>query len=189
MPTLMNPFIRLASIMTLASLPACISDSDSAAQTAALNTNPAEASRPAPAASVAQPSQLKGFHTNIERATRANRNFRQVLYTGHHLQLVLMSLKPGEEIGSEVHRGHDQFFRFEGGTGQCVINGRRYAVTDGDVVVAPAGSTHNVLNTDQTRPLLLYTLYAPPQHQDGIVRATKQDATRNEAPFSGRTTE
>ncbi|AIZ65520.1 cupin (plasmid) [Hymenobacter sp. DG25B] len=136
-----------------------------------------------------QTSQLKGFHTNIERATRANRNFRQVLYTGRHMQLVLMSLKPGEEIGSEVHQGHDQFFRFEGGTGKCIINGHSYPVTDGDVIVAPAGSTHNVINTDATKALQLYTIYAPPQHQDGIVRATKQEAEGNEAPFNGKTSE
>ncbi|MCC3155349.1 cupin domain-containing protein [Hymenobacter sp. BT770] len=132
---------------------------------------------------------MKGFTSNIERDTRANNNFRKVLYTGRQLQLVLMSLKPGEEIGSETHAKSDQFFRFESGKGKCVINGHDYAVTDGDVVIAPAGSVHNVINTDATKPLKLYTIYAPPQHQDGIVRATKAEATKSEAKFDGKTTE
>ncbi|MFC7671133.1 cupin domain-containing protein [Hymenobacter humi] len=97
-----------------------------------------------------------------------------------------MSLKPGEEIGSEVHETHDQFFRIEGGTGKCVINSRSFAVSAGDAVVAPAGSTHNVINTSTDKPLRLYTLYAPPQHRDGITRATKQEATQNEAPSTAK---
>ncbi|MCC3159730.1 cupin domain-containing protein [Hymenobacter sp. 15J16-1T3B] len=169
-------------------LPACIHDSaaDHGAAAANLNVNPEEISHPAAAV---QLRPLKGFHTNIERATRANRHFRQVLYTGRHLQLVLMSLKPGEEIGSEVHQTHDQFFRFEAGAGECVVNGHRYPVAAGDVVIAPAGSTHNVINTDAARALQLYTLYAPPQHQDGIVRTTKLEATERPAPFKGHVTE
>ncbi|MBC6608825.1 cupin domain-containing protein [Hymenobacter sp. BT188] len=183
----MNTFLSLAAGLTLAVLPACTTDS-AADDQAASQANPKASSRPAPAPAAAA-SQLKGFHTNIERATLANRSFRRVLYTGGHLQLVLMSLKPGEEIGSEVHKNHDQFFRVEGGSGQCVINGHSYEVTDGDVIIAPAGSTHNVINTNAAKPLQLYTLYAPPQHRNGVVQATRQEAAQHEAPFDGNTSE
>ena len=91
---------------------------------------------------------MKGFKSNIEKDTLENNNFRKVLYTGKHLQLVLMCLKPGEDIGEETHPGNDQFFRFESGSGKCMIDERVYAVTDGDVVVIPAGAKHNIINTD-----------------------------------------
>jgi mannose-6-phosphate isomerase-like protein (cupin superfamily) len=132
---------------------------------------------------------MKGFKSNIEKVTLENNNFRKVLYSGHHLQLVLMSLKAGEEIGAEIHQDNDQFFRFEGGSGKCVIDGNEYNVKDGDVIVVPAGAKHNIMNVDSTTQLKMYTIYAPPHHKDGIVRATKKDAESNEAEFDGKATE
>ena len=132
---------------------------------------------------------MNGFKTNIERDTLANDNFRKVLYTAKHLQLVLMSLQPGEEIGEETHRENDQFFRFEGGSGKCIIDGNEYDLADGDVVVIPAGAKHNIINTGETEALKMYTIYAPPHHKDGIIRATKEDAEKNDAEFDGITTE
>lgn len=134
-------------------------------------------------------SNVKGFKTDIQKSVTENKNFRKVLYTAKHLQLVLMSLKPGEEIGSEIHAKSDQFFRFEGGSGKCIIKSTTYMVKDGDVIIVPAGSRHNVINTDATRDLKLYTIYAVPQHQDGIIRATKKDADQHAAKFDGKTTE
>ena len=132
---------------------------------------------------------MKGFKSNIEKDAIANENFRKVLYSGHHLQLVLMSLKVNEEIGSEIHKDNDQFFRFESGQGKCVIDGNEYEVKDGDVVVVPAGARHNIINTIKTSELKMYTIYAPPHHKDGIVRATKEEAEKNEAEFDGKATE
>jgi mannose-6-phosphate isomerase-like protein (cupin superfamily) len=132
---------------------------------------------------------MKGFKSSIEKVTLENSNFRKVLYSGHHLQLVLMSLKVGEEIGSEIHQDNDQFFRFEGGSGKCIIDGNEYSVKDGDVIVVPAGAKHNIMNVDSTKELKMYTIYAPPHHKDGIVRATKKDAESNEAEFDGKATE
>ena len=105
------------------------------------------------------------------------------------MQLVLMSLKPGEEIGSEVHPDNDQFFRFEKGQGKVLINETEYAVGDGDTVIVPAGSQHNVINISEVEYLKMYTIYAPAHHKDGIVRATKQEAESNGADFDGTTTE
>lgn len=132
---------------------------------------------------------MKGYKTNIEKDTTENQNFRQVVYTGKHLQLVLMSLKVGEDIGEEVHKDTDQFFRFESGSGKCFIDGHEYRVKDGDVIVVPAGARHNVINTNPKEELKLYTLYAPPHHKDGLVRATKEAAEENEEAFDGKTTE
>jgi len=112
-----------------------------------------------------------------------------VLYTAKHSQLVLMSLKPGEEIGSEVHPDNDQFFRFEQGQGKCVIDGHEYEVRDGSAIVVPAGAEHNVINVSDAQTLKLYTIYSPAHHQDGIVRATKAEAEANGADFDGRTSE
>ncbi len=127
----------------------------------------------------------KGYKENIEKLTIENNNFRKVLYTGAHMQLVLMSLKPGEEIGSEVHTENDQFFRFEKGEGKVIINEIEYIVADGDTVIVPSGSQHNVINTSTTEDLKLYTIYAPAHHKDGIVRTTKEEAVNNEAEFDG----
>jgi mannose-6-phosphate isomerase-like protein (cupin superfamily) len=132
---------------------------------------------------------MKGFFTNIEKETLENENFRKVLYTAKHSQLVLMSLRPNEEIGMEVHKDSDQFFRFEKGEGKVIIDGNEYLVSDGSAIVVPAGAEHNVINTSSTEPLKLYTIYSPAHHKDGIVRATKEEAEANEAPFDGQTTE
>src|SRR5690606_23944422 len=113
---------------------------------------------------------MKGFFTNIEQATLDNNDFRRVLYTGKHAQLVLMSLAPNEEIGTEVHEDNDQFFRFEAGKGRVIIDDTTYEVGDGDAVIVPAGAKHNVVNLSATDNLKLYTLYSPPHHKDGIVR-------------------
>jgi len=132
---------------------------------------------------------MKGFSINIEDATLENGNFRKVLYTSKHSQLVLMSLKPREDIGMEVHEENDQFFRFESGQGKCIIDGNEYELGDGVAVVVPAGAQHNVINTSETEELKLYTIYSPAHHKDGIVRATKKEAEANEAEFDGTTTE
>ncbi|NCN24993.1 cupin domain-containing protein [Candidatus Berkelbacteria bacterium CG_4_9_14_3_um_filter_39_23] len=131
----------------------------------------------------------KGYKGGIEKLTIENENFRQVLYTGKHSQLVLMSLKPGEEIGLETHPGNDQFFRFEKGSGKVIIDGTEYEVKDGDAVVVPSGAEHNIVNTSKTKDLKLYTIYSPAHHKDGIVRATKAEAIAQEAEFDGQTTE
>ncbi len=132
---------------------------------------------------------MQGFHDNIEQLTKDNSAFRKVLYTGKNTQLVLMSLKPGEEIGAEVHEENDQFFRFDAGAGRVVIDGNEYEVADGSAVIVPAGANHNVINTSATEDLKLYTLYSPPHHKDGILRQTKQEAEANEEDFDGVTTE
>ena len=132
---------------------------------------------------------MKGFNTNIEKEALGNNNYRKVLYTGKHSQLVLMSLKPQEEIGMEVHTENDQFFRIEQGEGRCIIDGNEYALQDGVAVIVPAGAQHNVINTSTTDDLKLYTIYSPAHHKDGIVRATKEAAEANEAEFDGVTTE
>src|SRR5215475_15268993 len=117
---------------------------------------------------------VKGFVADIENLTDANSNFRRVLYTGKNLQLVLMALKPGEQIGEEVHADGDQFFRIEEGNGEVRINGQPTEIKGGDAVLVPAGARHNVINTGG-QLLRLYTLYGPPQHRDGTVHATKAD--------------
>jgi len=132
---------------------------------------------------------MKGFFADIEKQTLENENFRKVLYTGKHSQLVLMSLKPKEDIGMEVHEENDQFFRFEKGQGKCVIGENEYQVSDGSVIVVPAGAIHNVTNLSETEDLKLYTIYSPAHHKDGIVRKTKAEAVSNEAEFDGVTTE
>jgi len=132
---------------------------------------------------------MKGYVTDIEKATKENENFRQVLYTAKHSQLVLMTLKPGEEIGEEVHEEIDQFFRFEEGEGKVVIDGAEHEVEDGSAVVVPAGARHNVVNTSSDEPLKLYTISSPPEHPDGVVRASKEEAEANEEHFDGKTTE
>ncbi len=131
---------------------------------------------------------MQGYKQNIEKLTLANENFRQVVYTSKFSQLVLMSLRPGEEIGEEVHEV-DQFFRFEQGTGRAIVDGSQYEITDGDVVIVPAGSKHNVINTSATDSLKLYTLYCPPHHRDAVVHATKAQAQTDTEHFDGHTTE
>lgn len=132
---------------------------------------------------------MKGFNKNIEQETLKNNNFRKVLYTGKHSQLVLMSLKPMEEIGMEVHSENDQFFRFEKGQGKCIIDGNEYKVEDGTAIIVPAGAEHNIINISKTEDLKMYTIYSPAHHKDGIIRATKAEAEANEEDFDGVTTE
>lgn len=130
---------------------------------------------------------MKGYLDDIEKATTGNSDYRRVLYTGSNLQLVLMSLEPGEEIGEEVHHTHDQFLRIEQGSGEVWIDGVRSPIEAEDAILVPAGARHNVINTGDV-PLRLYTLYGPPEHRDGLVQRTKKDAEREEH-FDGRTTE
>lgn len=133
---------------------------------------------------------MKGYVDNIEKATVANDDFRRVLYTGGHLQLVLMTLQPGEEIGSEVHSDRDQFFRIEEGEGEIRIDGAANPVEADFAAIVPAGARHNVVNTGDA-PLRFYTLYGPPEHRDGVVHRTKDDAERDHDSdhFDGKTTE
>lgn len=119
---------------------------------------------------------MKKFIANIEKLSLSNKNFRNVLYTGQHAQVVLMSLKPNEDIGTEVHQIVDQFLRIEKGQGKLVLNGEEHLVKDGDAFVVPAGATHNLINTSSEESLKLYTIYSPPHHKDGIVHATKSEA-------------
>ena len=131
---------------------------------------------------------MQGFVADIEKLTVENTDFRRVLYTGKYLQLVLMTLQPGEEIGAEVHEDHDQFFRIESGSGEVRIDGKATAIKDDDAVIVPAGARHHVVNTGD-RPLTLYTLYGPPEHRDGVVHRTKAEADASEEHFDGKTTE
>lgn len=128
---------------------------------------------------------MKGYLDNIEQKTRENTAFRAVLYTAKHTQLVVMSLLPGESIGEEIHTDTDQFFRFETGQGQVMIDGMRSEVKDGDVVVVPAGAKHNVTNISATETLKLYTLYSPPHHRDGVRHETKSIAELDDEHFDG----
>ena len=130
----------------------------------------------------------KGYVDNIEKATVENDLFRRVLYTGNYIQLVLMTLQPGEEIGEETHEDRDQFFRIEEGSGEIHIDGVRNRVEDDFAVIVPAGALHNVVNTSD-QPLRLYTLYGPPEHVDGTVHRSKQEADSAHEHFDGRTTE
>ncbi|HEY8689462.1 MAG TPA: cupin domain-containing protein [Chitinophagaceae bacterium] len=132
---------------------------------------------------------MKGFTTNIEKATLENNSFRKVLYTAKYSQLVLMNLQPKEEIGMETHEKNDQFFRFESGHGKCIIDGNAYEVTAGDAVIVPAGAKHNIINTSDTGALKLYTIYSPPNHKDGVIHQTKKEAETDEEKFEGTTTE
>jgi len=120
------------------------------------------------------------FVANIEAETLRNRAFRRVLHTGEYAQLVVMSLKPGEEIGMETHPTVDQFFRVEAGEGEVTVNGVDYDVKDGDCFIIPAGSEHNVKNESEDEPLLMYTIYSPPNHAPGVVHETKEQAMMSE---------
>ena len=132
---------------------------------------------------------MKGYKANIEKLTLENNLYRQVRYTSKNLQLVLMSLKPKEEIGFEVHEGNDQFFRFEHGNGQVTIDERVAEVSDGDCVIVPAGAKHNITNTSETEYLKFYTLYSPPHHKNKIVHKTKEEARTSNEEFDGVTSE
>jgi mannose-6-phosphate isomerase-like protein (cupin superfamily) len=131
---------------------------------------------------------MKGFVDDIEDRTEHNDHFRQVIYTGSQMQLVLMSIRPGEEIGEEVHEDRDQFFRIEKGSGEVLIDGTRTKVKSDSAILVPAGARHNIRNTGD-KPLKLYTIYAPPEHADGTIQASKQEAEKSKEHFDGRTTE
>ncbi|MCR4311141.1 MAG: cupin domain-containing protein [Candidatus Taylorbacteria bacterium] len=132
---------------------------------------------------------MKGYVSNIEERTLENETFRTVLYTARHSQLVLMCLKPQEEIGMEVHPDNDQFLRIEKGTGLCVIDGNEYTISDGFAIVVPAGAKHNVINTSTSEQLKLYTVYSPAHHRDGVIHVSKVDAESDTEEFDGMTTE
>lgn len=123
---------------------------------------------------------MKSYHTNIEEDTKNNSNFRKVLFTGKFMQLVVMSLKPNEEIGMEVHDNVDQFFRVEEGMAKFIVDGEEFEVSEENVVIVPAGSVHNVINALSDAELKLYTIYAPPNHPGGTVQATKAEAEEAE---------
>ena len=123
---------------------------------------------------------MAGYTTNIERDTLENENFRKVLYTAPNLQLVLMTLKPGEEIGMETHEHGDQFFRVEGGEGEAILDGETHQLGDGDIVVIPAGVEHNIVNTSGSEALRVYTIYTPPENPDGTIHKTKAEADEYE---------
>lgn len=129
---------------------------------------------------------MKGYIANIEKTTRENSNFRKVLYTAKHSQLVVMNLKPGEEIGEEVHT-LDQFIRVEEGEGIAVLNGKEERIKDGFAVVIPAGVTHNIINTSNEKEMKLYTIYSPPNHEDGVIHKTKEEAIADDEYFDGKT--
>jgi mannose-6-phosphate isomerase-like protein (cupin superfamily) len=131
---------------------------------------------------------MKGYVANIENATVKNKDFRRVLYTGKNSQLVLMSLRPKDEIGEETHT-LDQFIRVEAGDGIAILDGVKHQISDGTAVVIPAGTKHNVVNDSDTEELKLYTLYSPPEHRDGTIHKTKADALSHEEHFDGKTTE
>lgn len=131
----------------------------------------------------------KGYVVHLEKETKSNKLFRRVLYTGAHSQLVLMSVKPKDELGMEVHKDNDQFFRIDSGEGKVVISGIEHAVRDGDGIIVPAGTQHNVINTSAVEDLRLYTIYSPPHHKDGTVHHTKEESMTDEEEFDGKQTE
>lgn len=132
---------------------------------------------------------MEGYVNNIEKLTEENNNFRKVLYTANNSQLVVMSLKPQEDIGSEVHEELDQFIRIEEGKGKAVLNGKEYDIEEGSAVVIPGGTKHNIINTSEDEPMKLYTVYSPPEHKDGVVHETKEEAEADHEEFDGNTTE
>lgn len=130
---------------------------------------------------------MKGYIVNIEKVTKENKNFRQVLYTAKNSQLVLMSLRPGEDIGEEVH-DLDQFIRIERGTGKAILDGVENKIEDDYAVVIPAGTRHNIINTSNDQEMKVYSIYSPPEHRDGVIHKTKAEALADHEEFDGRTT-
>ena len=131
---------------------------------------------------------MKGYVTNIEQDSLSNKDFRRVLYTAKNTQLVLMSIRPNEDIGEEIH-SLDQFIRVEAGHGLAILDGVEHQISDGSAVVIPAGTKHNVVNDSDSEDLKLYTLYSPPEHRDGTIHRTKGDALDHEEHFDGKTSE
>ena len=132
---------------------------------------------------------MSGFYTNIEKDVKENLFFRKVIFTGNNSQLVLMTLKPNEEIGMEVHNENDQFFRFEEGNGKVIIGTEEFTVGPDDVVIVPSGEIHNVINTSEDKYLKMYTIYSPAHHKDGVVHKTKAEAETDDEEFDGMATE
>ena len=122
-----------------------------------------------------------GFVGDIEKLTLTNNNFRKVIYTGQHAQLVFMSLLPSEDIGMEVHETTDQFLRIEKGEGKVILNGEEHMLKDGSAIIVPAGTHHNIINTSPTNPMKLYTVYSPSHHKDGTIHKTKKEAEADTA--------
>ena len=131
---------------------------------------------------------MKGYVINIEKASLENEYFRKVLYTAKNSQLVIMSLKPNEDIGEEIHQ-LDQFIRCESGSGKAILDGVEHIIADGSAIVIPAGAKHNIVNISPDKPLKLYTLYSPPNHRDGVIHQTKNQAVADDEHFDGATTE
>lgn len=131
---------------------------------------------------------MNGYVINIEKAAQENGDFRKVLYTAKNSQLVVMNLKPKEDIGEEVHN-LDQFIRIEKGLGKAILNGVEHPIGDGSAVVIPAGTKHNIINTSEDGDMKIYTIYSPANHRDGVVHATKEEAEKDEEHFDGKTTE
>ena len=131
---------------------------------------------------------MKGYVVDIEKITKENKNFRKVLYTAKNSQLVVMALKPGEDIGEEVHT-LDQFIRIEKGKGKAVLDGVEHKIEGDYAIVIPAGARHNIINTSKDKEMKLYTIYSPPEHRDGVVHKTKDDAIADDEHFDGKTTE
>jgi len=123
---------------------------------------------------------MNGFVNNIEKETLENENFRKVIYTARHMQLVLMSLLPNEDIGEEVHENVDQFFRIESGNGKVIMNGEEHEISDGSSIIVPAGTNHNLINLSSTEKLKLYTIYSPANHPDGKIHQTREEAMDDE---------
>jgi mannose-6-phosphate isomerase-like protein (cupin superfamily) len=132
---------------------------------------------------------MKRFNSTIVTDTLKDKNFRKVMYTSKYIQVVLMRLNPGEEIGEETHKSVDQYFRFKEGRGKGIIDGNEYKVENGDAIVIPAGSRHNIINTDPSEGLMMYTIYAPQDLKDGVINLTKKDAEIYDLKFDGKTTE
>jgi mannose-6-phosphate isomerase-like protein (cupin superfamily) len=123
---------------------------------------------------------MDGYVGQIEKITLENTYFRKVVFTAKHSQLVLMSIKPGEDVGMEKHDNVDQFFRFEQGVGKVVMNGEESEIKEGDAVLVPSGTNHNIVNTSETEALKFYTIYSPPNHKDGTIHKTKEEAIADE---------
>jgi len=131
---------------------------------------------------------MKGYVVDIEKVTKENKNFRKVLYTAKNSQLVVMSLRPGEDIGEEMH-DLDQFIRIEKGKGKAILDGAEHTIEDDYAVVIPSGTRHNIVNTSNNEEMKLYSVYSPPEHRDGVIHKTKADAMADDEEFDGRTTE
>lgn len=131
---------------------------------------------------------MKGYITNIEKDSLENNNFRKVLYTVRYSQLVLMSLKPNEEIGEEIHN-LDQFIRIEKGMGKAILDGKETEIEDGTAIVIPAGTMHNIINTSAEEELKLYTIYSPPNHKDETIHISRDEAMRDDEHFDGKISE